>query len=348
MSDKADKKDKIGKNSLKLVLGLFIYTLTTLIVCLAFAFWWVTSAFQAPGPLKETKLVKIERGTGLNQIATLLMNEGILDDHYVFIIGTRLLGAQSDLKAGEYKFKAGISAQDVALKLRDHDVFARRVTIREGLTSFEIVRLLNNVKELTGEITDIPPEGSLLPNSYDYQLNETRQSILSRMAKNMQSTIDSLWPKRDQDLPFKTIEDAIILASIIEKETSVADERRKVAGVFINRLKRGIPLQTDPTVIYAITKGEHKNDGKGPLGRRLLRKDLQIESPYNTYKYPGLPPGPIANPGKASIEAALNPAEHDYIFFVADGTGGHAFAKTLREHNQNVAKWRKIRRKKEL
>ena len=144
--------------------------------------------------------------------------------------------------------------------------------------------------------------------------------------------------------PLKTVHDVLTLASIVEKETAVPDERQKVAGVFINRLKRGIPLQTDPTVIYAITKGEHKNDGKGPLGRRLLRKDLEYDSPYNTYKYPGLPPGPIANPGKASIEAVLNPEKHDFIYFVADGTGGHVFAKTLKEHNNNVAKWRKIRR----
>jgi len=168
---------------------------------------------------------------------------------------------------------------------------------------------------------------------------------LARMQADMRETLDAAWGARVEGLPFNTKEEALVLASIIEKETAVADERRKVAGVFVNRLKRGIALQTDPTVIYAITKGKHKNDGKGPLGRRLLRKDLQYDSPYNTYKYPGLPPGPIANPGKASIEAALNPEVHDYIFFVADGTGGHAFGKTLAEHNRNVAKWRKIRAK---
>ena len=146
--------------------------------------------------------------------------------------------------------------------------------------------------------------------------------------------------------PLKTIRDVLTLASIVEKETAAPDERERVAGVFLNRLNKGMPLQTDPTVIYAITKGKHKNDGKGPLGRRLLRKDLKIDDPYNTYKYPGLPPGPIANPGKASIEAVISPEENDYIFFVADGTGGHAFARTLKEHNRNVAKWRKIRSQK--
>jgi UPF0755 protein len=153
-------------------------------------------------------------------------------------------------------------------------------------------------------------------------------------------------PCKTAPTPLKTVGDILTLASIVEKETAQADERQTVAGVFLNRLNKGMPLQTDPTVIYAITKGKHKDGGKGPLGRRLLRKDLKIDDPYNTYKYPGLPPGPIANPGKASIEAVINPEENDYIFFVADGTGGHAFARTLKEHNANVAKWRKIRSKK--
>ena len=160
----------------------------------------------------------------------------------------------------------------------------------------------------------------------------------------MTRAIEELWPQRDKDLPFKTKEEAIILASIVEKETGVAKERKKVAGVFINRLRIGMALQTDPTVIYAITRGKHEDGGKGPLGRRLLKKDLQIDDRYNTYKYPGLPPGPIANPGRASIEAVLNPAEHGYFYFVADGSGGHAFGKTLADHNANVAKWRKFRR----
>ena len=216
------------------------------------------------------------------------------------------------------------------------------------------------IEDLSGEIAATPPEGSLLPNTYDYKLDEQRQDILGRMSQAMVDevyefcSLPDLQPPSiaawyDQTCeglpaPLETIGDVITLASIVEKETAVPSERRRVAGVFMNRLKKGMALQTDPTVIYAITKGEHKNDGKGPLGRRLLSKDLQIDSPYNTYKYPGLPPGPIANPGKASIEAVLNPEKHNYIYFVADGAGGHVFAKTLKEHNANVAKWRKIRR----
>lgn len=337
-------EDKVAKSGVRIVLGLFVYLITTGVILGGLAFWWGAMNYNSQGPLNEEKLISIQHGTGLNRIASILEEEGAINNRYVFIIGTRVIGAASDLKAGEYQLEPGISAKDIAVKMRDHDVFARRVTIREGLTSYEIVNLLKDVEELSGEVNSTPAEGSLLPNTYDYQLNEKRSSILDRMAKNMTETLDNAWASRVDDLPFKTKEEALTLASIVEKETAVAEERRKVAGVFINRLNRGIPLQTDPTVIYAITKGKHKNDGKGPLGRRLLLKDLEYDSPYNTYKNAGLPPGPIANPGKASIEATLNPEEHDYIYFVADGTGGHAFAKTLAEHNANVAKWRKIRR----
>lgn len=336
--------DETAKRGLKCVLGLFVYGMTTLIVLLAIGFWWGAHSFSSPGPLEETKLITIERGSGLNTIATQLENEGAINNRYVFIAGTRFMHAQGDLKAGEYEMNAGISPKEIVVKLRDHDVYGRFITVREGLTSYEVVRLLKNAENLTGEIADIPSEGSLLPETYDYQLDEPRSAVIARMQNAMKDVIDTAWPARAEGLPFETKEEAIILASIVEKETAVPDERNRVAGVFINRLKRGIALQTDPTVIYAITKGKHENDGKGPLGRRLLSKDLEFDSPYNTYKYPGLPPGPIANPGKASIEAVLNPEEHDYIYFVADGTGGHAFAKTLAEHNRNVAKWRKIRR----
>ena len=180
----------------------------------------------------------------------------------------------------------------------------------------------------------------------NYSLSNSLSDIIKFMQNDMIKAKEELWNIRSNDLPFSTIEEAIILASIIEKETSVGLERKETSGVFVNRLRIGMPLQTDPTVIYAITKGKHEDNGKGPLGRRLLKKDLKIDSPYNTYKYKGLPPAPIANPGKLSIEAALNPETHKYLYFVADGTGGHAFGKTLKEHNNNVAKWRKIRNSK--
>ena len=193
------------------------------------------------------------------------------------------------------------------------------------------------------QIEDIPEEGTLLPETYHYTKNGSRPNIINQMSKAMTEALDILWPQREEGLPFQTKEDAIILASIVEKETGIGLERARVAGVFVNRLRLGMKLQSDPTVIYAITQGRIKNEGRGPLGRRLLKKDLAIQSPYNTYERTGLPPGPIANPGYASIQAVLHPEAHDFLYFVADGDGGHAFAKTLSEHNRNVSKWRKIR-----
>lgn len=331
----------------KLVLGFSVSVFTTLVFLTAGLLFWSLHAYTEEGPLAERTLIDIPSGSSNAKIANILLENGVLGDAkdmLLFKLAGRLTGASSKLKAGEYEVPAGISIAQALKLLEDGKTFARRVTFREGLTSFEIVRALNDVDELSGEVTAIPAEGTLLPETYDYRLNEDKAAIIKRMQDAMVSVQEELWPQRADNLPFDTLKEAIILASIVEKETGVAQERRRVAGVFINRLRKGMPLQTDPTVIYAITKGKHKNEGKGPLGRRLLRKDLEIDSPYNTYKYPDLPPGPIANPGRAAIEAVLNPESHDYLYFVANGTGGHVFAKTLAEHNANVAKWRRIRR----
>lgn len=297
--------------------------------------------YSSPSQLSQSKLVLIERGKGVGHIANKLAAEEVITQPLLFKLASRFTGT---LKAGEYEFPAHISMAQVFEMMVNGDVYDRKITIPEGLTSYQIVKLLNTREDLLGQVTEIPAEGSLLPNTYHFVTGESGQDKIDEMRAAMTNAIDTLWETRATDLPFQTKEEAIILASIVEKETGVAEERERVAGVFINRLKRGMPLQTDPTVIYAITMGKMKDDGKGPLGRRLLRKDLEIDSPYNTYKYAGLPPAPIANPGYASIKATLNPERHDYIFFVADGTGGHAFGKTLAEHNANVAKWRKIRR----
>lgn len=299
--------------------------------------------FLQPGPLEEKKLVHIKSGMGVSAIAQLLEQENVISHDLVFNIAARATENNGFLKAGEYEFPPQISMAEAMTKIREGDVFDRKITIPEGLTSYQVVKLLEAREDLEGDIKEIPAEGTLLPETYHFVSGETRAQKIVKMQEATQKILDEAWENRQEGLPLKTKEEALVLASIIEKETSVPEERRRVAGVFINRLKKGMLLQTDPTVIYAITKGKIQNEGRGPLGRRLLRKDLQIDSPYNTYKYAGLPPGPIANPGKASIEAALNPEEHDYIFFVADGTGGHAFGKTLKEHNANVAKWRRIR-----
>lgn len=299
--------------------------------------------YLAQGPLTESKVVLVEKGWGLNRIAYSLETEGVISNPLMFRISAHLLGRHDSLKAGEYEFEPGESIAAIQEKIHDGRIYGRKFTVPEGLTSFQVVKLLNANETLKGKVANIPEEGSLLPETYHYQSSDTKKSKIEQMQKAMEEAITELWPKRREDLPFSTQEEAVILASIVEKETGVSSERKKVAGVFINRLRRGIPLQTDPTVIYALTMGKVQDSGKGPLGRRLLKKDLSVDSPYNTYKYRGLPPGPIANPGKAALEAVLHPEEHDYIYFVADGTGGHSFAKSLKEHNQNVAKWRKIR-----
>ncbi len=299
--------------------------------------------FLEAGPLEQQRLVHVKSGMGVSAIAALLEKEQVIENALIFNIAARLTEQEGFLKAGEYEFPAKISMAEALHRVRAGDVFERKVTIPEGLTSYQVVKILEAREDLEGEVAQISEEGTLLPETYLFVAGEQRNDKIKKMQDALQTILDAAWESRQAGLPLENKKEALTLASIIEKETSVAEERRRIAGVFINRLKKGMPLQTDPTVIYAITKGKIQDEGKGPLGRRLLRKDLDFDDPYNTYKYPGLPPGPIANPGKASIEAALNPESHDYIYFVADGTGGHAFAKTLSEHNANVAQWRKVR-----
>jgi len=317
-------------------LSIFLLGLAVIAVIIGYG----VHSYSSNGPLAEDKMILIERGTGVSGIAQKLADDNIIYNDMVFKIAARF---GDSLKAGEYEFPAGASTAKILQMLQEGDVFDRKITIVEGYTVQQIIKRLNARDDLTGKITKTPEEGTLLPNTYHFVKNEGRQDVIDRMASNMRVALDLAWQRKANNLPIKTKLEALTLASIVEKETAVAEERNRVAGVFINRLRKNMPLQTDPTVIYAITKGDIKEDGKGPLGRRILSKDLQYDSPYNTYKYSGLPPGPIANPGIDSIKATLNPEEHDYIFFVADGTGGHVFAKTLAEHNRNVAEWRKIR-----
>lgn len=330
---------------MRFVLGFIVFFNTLLAILVAVAFFYGYSAWTGPGPLTATKDVAIARGSGVAAIADQLQREGVIKSPLVFKLAARISGRQGALRAGEYTFPAEIPTRGVLDKIARGDVIERKLTIPEGRTSWQIVQILNTVDTLSGTIRDIPREGSLLPETYHYTRDADRAALVARMQADMTKTLDELWPARAPDLPFSTREEALILASIIEKETGIADERARIAGVFVNRLRQGIALQTDPTVIYAMTKGIVKDDGMGPLGRRLLRKDIEeMDSPYNTYKYPGLPPGPIANPGRAAIEAVLKPENHDYLFFVADGSGGHLFAKTLEEHLRNAAQWRQIRK----
>lgn len=300
-------------------------------------FLWGQRHLDGPGPLASETVVVVPPGMGVQAIGTLLEEAGVVADARLFALAARLLEKHRALKAGEYRFQAGQSLRAVLAKLEAHDVVARFLTVPEGVTSREIAALLDAAEGLEGTLAAIPPEGSVLPETYAYERGETRAALLARMRAAMDETLAALWAARAPGLPLATPREAVILASIVEKETGVDGERAKVAGVFVNRLEIGMRLQSDPTVIYALTEGE------APLGRALTRADWRVEHPYNTYRNAGLPPGPIAHPGRAAIEAVLNPAETEALYFVADGTGGHAFARTLEEHNRNVARWRAIR-----
>ncbi|MBI1326104.1 MAG: endolytic transglycosylase MltG [Alphaproteobacteria bacterium] len=313
-----------------LSLGLFCYSLYTV--------------YTGPSRLAEERIIVIPKGASSAAIAEKLAQEKIIRSALAFRLVTAASGQQASLKAGEYQFVPYSTLTEVIRKIETGDVFVQQVTIPEGWTSYRVYETVQKHNDLQGTLSAVPAEGALLPQTYRYQTGDTKQSIITRMENDMAQTLEKLWPARAADLPLATPQEALVLASIVEKETGLKHEERvRVAGVFINRLRKGMKLETDPTVIYALTKGREKNAGQGPLGRRLLKKDMDIDSPYNTYKYAGLPPGPICNPGEAAIKATLNPENHAYLYFVADGTGGHVFAETFAEHLKNVAKWRNIR-----
>jgi len=283
----------------------------------------------------ETTSLVIPKGAGVRAVAQTLEEHQAIVDASVFALGVRLHRAQSELRAGEYTISQGATMAQILAMLRSGDTVSRRLSIPEGLTAQQIIMRLENVSSLSGTIVDVPPEGSLLPETYYYSLRDSRQDIIDRMQVAMQSSLADLWPDRQEGLPIKTPEEAVILASIIERETSRNGERAHIAGVFINRLRQGIALQSDPTIIYGITGGE-------PLGRGLRRSEIKAKTPYNTYHFKGLPPTPISNPGIEAIRAVLHPLETKDLFFVADGYGGHAFAETYRQHKRNVKAWRKL------
>jgi peptidoglycan lytic transglycosylase G len=296
--------------------------------------------FDTPGPLPEDKVVNIPRGLGIKDIASLLEREGVIDQPYVFIGGVMVMKARGGLKHGEYKFTKRASLADVVDTIIDGKVVQHALTIPEGLTSEQIVSRLLQDNALAGQIKDIPREGSLLPETYKFIRGMSRAQIIQRMQQAEQHEVKEIWQHRVPDLPFKTPEEMVILASIVEKETGKPDERSRVAAVFVNRLKNKMKLQSDPTIIYGLT------GGKGSLGRPIMKSEIEQPTPYNTYVIDGLPPGPIANPGRASLEAAANPARTKDLFFVADGTGGHLFSETYEQHQKNVAHLRAIERAK--
>ncbi len=301
--------------------------------------YFATRHFQSPGPLPADKIVYIPKGTGVDEIGSILEREGVISNAGLFEAGVRigsLMQMMDGVKAGEYQFKQSASLLNVLDTLSKGQVILHSVTIPEGLTSEQIVNRLRDFEFLSGEVADIPREGALMPTTHRFERGTHRQQVIERLSRDQRAAIDKIWRERDKAIPLRSPQEMVILASIVEKETGRADERTRVAAVFINRLNQKIKLQSDPTIVYGIV------GGKGPLGRPLSRADIDKATPYNTYAISGLPPGPIANPGRAALEAVAKPSRTKDLFFVADGTGGHAFSETLEQHNRNVARWRQI------
>ncbi len=297
---------------------------------------WGYSEFIQPGNLRENKIVVIPRGTSIERIAILLARNKVIEIPIILSIAARTLGAKKGLQAGEFSFPKNVSVEGVLDILQQGKQVVRRLTIAEGLTNRKVLQILEDTDGLVGKVTIPLGEGELLPETYYFTYGDRRNSLIKRMKNGMKNTLTASWANRSPDLPLSNIKDVLILASIVEKETGTPLERPRVAGVFLNRLRRNMRLQSDPTVNYSITKGQWE------LQRALTREDLKTSSPYNTYLINGLPPGAIANPGRAAIRAVVQPANTNELYFVADGTGGHLFAESLAEHNRNVAKWRKL------
>jgi UPF0755 protein len=330
------RRSKRARHPLVIVGNAIISIFLILVVAAGYVLYVGKQRFDAPGPLQQDRVVNIPRGSGIRDITDVLSREGVIDQPWVFVGGVLLLKAHEGLKAGEYQFKAHASLSDVVATLSEGKVLVHQVSIPEGLTSEQIVARLMADDVLTGNIDEIPPEGSMLPDTYSFTRGMTRAQMIVHMQHAEQRLVKEIWERRSPDLPLKTPEQLVILASLVEKETGKPEERTRIAAVFVNRLKQRMRLQSDPTIIYGLV------GGKGTLGRPIMKSEIDQPTPYNTYQIDGLPPGPIANPGRAALEAAANPARTRELYFVADGTGGHAFADTYEQHQKNVTRLRQL------
>jgi UPF0755 protein len=322
---------------LRVLGGVLLAAAAVLLIAGGWLFW----TYRGPGPQAaqgEATTVVLERGSGLGGIADQLAQAGVIRSRTVFMAAARLSGAAARLKAGEYEFRSGASMAGILADIRAGRVVRHLVTVPEGWTSEMAWEAVQRQPVLTGD-APVPAEGTLLPDTYQVQRGDTRSAVLQRMARAQDELMAELWPKRQPGLPFDTPDEALTLASIVEKETGVAAERPRIAAVFVNRLRSGMRLESDPTIIYGVSRGR-------PLGRGIRMSELTGRTPYNTYQIDGLPPTPIANPGRAAIEAVLNPPATNELFFVADGSGGHVFAATFDEHRRNVARWRQVERER--
>ena len=331
------KRSERARNPFVVVGNAIITIVLVLMVAVGGVYIYGRQILEAKGPLQEEKIVNIPARAGMSDIADVLQREGVIDSNrWAFIGSVVALKARSDLKPGEYAFQKNASLRDVIGTMVEGKVVQHALTIPEGLTSEQIVARLADNDIFSGTVREIPREGTLLPETYKFPRGAPRDQVIQRMQQAQKRVLAEIWERRNPELPIKSPEQLVTLASIVEKETGRADERSRVAAVFVNRLRQKIKLQSDPTIIYGLV------GGKGTLGRPIKRSEINQPSPYNTYVIDGLPPGPIANPGRASLEAAANPARTRDLFFVADGTGGHSFTETYDQHQKNVAKLRSI------
>src|SRR5256884_7680041 len=331
------RRSERARNPFVVVANAIITIRILLMIGAGVSYYYGKQILESAGPLKEDRIVNIPARAGKRDISDVLQKEGVINvNPWIFIGSVLALKASSDLKPGEYSFQKNASLRDVIGTIVEGKVVQHAVTIPEGLTSEQIVARLIDNDIFAGGVREIPREGTLLPETSKFPRGTTREQVIQRMQQAQKRIVAEIWEHRSPDIPIKTLEQLVTLASIVEKETGKADERSRVAAVFSNRLRQKIKLQSDPTIIYGLV------GGKGTLGRPIKRSEIQQPSPYNTYVVEGLPPAPIANPGRASLDAAANPARTRDLFFVADGTGGHAFSDTYDQHQKNVAKLRAI------
>lgn len=328
---------------MRFLLNAFLFLFVAAAIILGAASWHAWTEFHGPGPEApgggtET-IVTLPKGMGLSRIAETLEQQGVIGNSLIFRFGVMYYGKASALKAGDYAIPSGAPPVDIMNIIISGKSIVYKLTLPEGYTTAMALDLIRKNPALDGQITIAPGEGSLLPETYVFNRGMSRDALIKEMQQDHETILNQLWPTRVPNLPYTTKEEAVTLASIVEKETGVASERPRVAAVFVNRLRKGMKLQSDPTIIYGLTGGV-------PLGRGIRQSELERATPYNTYVIPGLPPGPIANPGKEALKAVLNPAPTEDLYFVADGSGGHAFAATLAEHEKNVQNWRQIEKQR--
>lgn len=340
MSDrKVRRQRRRSSNGFVDILNGMLTLLVLGLVVVGGGFLYVASQYYGDGPTTEPKTFRVESGNTLSVAASRLEEQGLISNSMIFSQFGGRVEQNAVIKAGDFNIPAGASMADILKELTEGNPIRYAVTIPEGWTSWEVIQRLNGTGDLTGEVTTLPSEGSVLPGSYDYVPGDTRQSVLDKMQAAMTTELAAVWAARNPDLPIDTPEQLLVLASIVEKETGVSSERPQVAAVFVNRLREGMRLQSDPTIIYGITQGQ------STLGRGLRKSEIEAKTPYNTYQIDGLPPTPIANPGVDALKAVANPDTHDYLYFVAKGATpreGHVFAETYAEHQKNVAQYRRI------